>query len=199
MKQRSSGAHHYSPRYDRNDEIEVAAILLELPALIVESDSALRLPLSWGAKRRRSANEPSFLHGVRLPSPSVPSIHGSGSGGGSGVLVSCAFESEKPAVKVGTSSPATPLSFSPSESDEKRKRLKRKASVKKTKEHWLEVIEKYTKSNESLAKDIAQMKCYYEKMKENNLLLQARKQEVFIFYFSSYVNKTVFFLSSLSF
>lgn len=123
MKQRSSP--HYQPKYTSNDEIEVAEVLLKLHTLIAESEYGLQLPLSWGSKRRRSADD--SHRRVLLPSTPFPSLHGIG-----GLLVSV-FDPDKTktAVKVEASSPATPLSFSPSESDEKPKRLKRKASAKK--------------------------------------------------------------------
>ncbi|KAJ9186448.1 hypothetical protein P3X46_002020 [Hevea brasiliensis] len=169
MEQRSSPS--YRPKFTRNDEIEVAAVLLMLPSLIADG---LRFSLSWGSKKRRSCSyETSFQSRVHLQSPPpVPSLHGIG------FLLGSAFDPEKAAVKVEASSPATPLSFCPSESDEKPKRLKRKASVKKTKEEWLEIMEQYTQSNELLIKEIKQLRHYYEELKASNLWLQAKKQEL---------------------
>uniref|UniRef100_A0A2C9U161 Uncharacterized protein n=1 Tax=Manihot esculenta TaxID=3983 RepID=A0A2C9U161_MANES len=170
MKQRSSP--HYQPKYTSNDEIEVAEVLLKLHTLIAESEYGLQLPLSWGSKRRRSADD--SHRRVLLPSTPFPSLHGIG-----GLLVSV-FDPDKTktAVKVEASSPATPLSFSPSESDEKPKRLKRKASAKKTKEQLLEIVEQYTQSNESLTKEIEKSRQKYEELKASNLWLQAKKQEL---------------------
>ncbi|KAJ9165969.1 hypothetical protein P3X46_020778 [Hevea brasiliensis] len=170
MEQRSSP--HYQPRYTRNDEIEVSAILLKLPSLIVESECGLQLPLSWGSKRRRSAYETQRL--VHLPSTPVRSLHGMG-----GLLVSV-IDPEKTTFKVqaSSSSPATPLAFPPSESDEKPKRLKGTASVKKTKEECLKIIKQYTRINELLIKEIEQTRLKYEELKANNLWLQAKRQEL---------------------
>lgn len=61
---------------------------------------------------------------IRLPSPALQYSF-------QDVAGPVVLESEKPAGKVEATSPATPLSFSPSESDEKRNRFKSKLSVKK--------------------------------------------------------------------
>lgn len=104
------------------DEIEVSSILLELPHLIFESESRPRFSFTWGLKRKRStvAKEqvgatysPALKLSSSSPPPPPPSLP---------------YKTEELMEKVLTSSPATPLSFSPSESDEKPQPPKIKAS-----------------------------------------------------------------------
>ncbi|XP_065847017.1 uncharacterized protein [Euphorbia lathyris] len=159
--------------YDMDeDEIEVASILLELPSLIASRN---RLPLSWpawGTKRKRSAEEFSLLRRVRSsnsPQSSCQEII---------ALDVPVVQPEKPAAKVKASSPATPLSFSPSESDGKPKRLKRKLSVKKKKEELLEITKECTITNESLRKEVEQSREYLMRLQSQNFNLKARKQEL---------------------
>lgn len=84
---------------------------------------------------------------LRLPSPALQYSF-------QDVAGPVVLEPEKPAGKVEAASPATPLSFSPSESDEKRKRFKRKISVKKKKEELLEIQKECTITNELLKKEV---------------------------------------------
>ncbi|EEF52726.1 uncharacterized protein LOC8274666 [Ricinus communis] len=171
MKERSS-----SP-VESKDEMEVAAILLELPHLI-EAEHKLSLFPSWGTKRKRSTDDYFSQRRVSLSSPSPTPTLNTSPPPPPPLPVVREIEPKKPAVKGEASSPATPLAFCPSESDDKPKRLKRKLSVKKTKEELLEIIQEYTQSNELLIKEIEQTKRYYQQMKERNLWLQTRKQEL---------------------
>lgn len=77
------------------------------------------------------------------------------------------------------SSPATPLSFSPSESDENPTSLfRRNVSLKRKREHFLKIIQDLTKDNDLLSGEIKNVKCYFEKLKDYNLKLKAKKQEL---------------------
>ncbi|KAK7352243.1 hypothetical protein VNO80_17662 [Phaseolus coccineus] len=77
------------------------------------------------------------------------------------------------------SSPATPLSFSPSESDENPTSLfRRNVSLKRKREHCLKIIQDLTKDNDLLSGEIKNVKCYFEKLKDYNLKLKAKKQEL---------------------
>ncbi|XP_050218653.1 uncharacterized protein LOC126669264 isoform X2 [Mercurialis annua] len=158
MEQSSSISHVWS-----NDETEVASILLQLPHLINHRDTLLPFS-SWGVKRKRSVYE-SLSHrrasSSSPPSPPPPPA------------------AEKIAVKceATTTSPDTPLAFCPSESDEKSKRLKRKSSVKKTKEELVAIIEDCNQSKELLKKKIEKSQQLHDQLKAENLALKARKQE----------------------
>ncbi|OMO75396.1 hypothetical protein COLO4_26143 [Corchorus olitorius] len=138
------------------DDFEVAKILKELPYLILDYESRPRIPFSWGAKRKRSAlAKEDFpvksLPPVKIPppSPELPS---------SSVLV---LSSEVAAEKVLTSSPATPLSFSPSESDEKPLPSQKRAS-----------------SVNALKRDIENKKLCLDQQKAKNMELKAKKEEL---------------------
>lgn len=116
-------------------EREVAAILLDLPRLFAESEYPFRprIESSWGAKRRRSADENPLQRRLSLLSSSssqAPLLVPCPNKTVTTAIVAPTLEPERPTVKVEASSPATPLSFPPSESDERPKR-KRKASFKK--------------------------------------------------------------------
>lgn len=91
------------------EEIGVAGILLDLGNSVVGSES--RHYLLWGSKRRRSTRD------APAPAPvsESPSINGT------------EIEIEpRVIVEVPSTSPTTPLSFSPSESDEKSKHSSKK-------------------------------------------------------------------------
>uniref|UniRef100_A0A2P2ILS3 Uncharacterized protein n=1 Tax=Rhizophora mucronata TaxID=61149 RepID=A0A2P2ILS3_RHIMU len=168
-----------------DDEYFVASILLELCHPKAESVSRPRFPLSWGAKKKRRFTDETPPQ-RRLPLPSLPlpppppppppqpvatlSFQESGFSGPEG---DAALKAE------AASSPASPLSFSPSESDENPKHLKRKLSEKKqTIKEWLDTIEEVTKSNKFFEEEMEKLKSYYEELKAKNLRLKARKQEL---------------------
>lgn len=96
-------------------EIEVSEVLIEMH----RSCLLRRIPFTWGFKKRRSAIQEATASPFSSQSPSR--FHGGADGGGGSSTV----------VKVQVSSPATPLSFSPTESDEKPKPSRRKASLKR--------------------------------------------------------------------
>ncbi|KAF9683143.1 hypothetical protein SADUNF_Sadunf05G0181500 [Salix dunnii] len=75
-------------------------------------------------------------------------------------------------------SPTTPLSFSPSESDERPKRLKRKVYTKKKREDLLKITSQIIDSNELLRGEIQKVTRYHEHLKAGNSYLKARKQEL---------------------
>ncbi|XWS25906.1 hypothetical protein CRYUN_Cryun27aG0107500 [Craigia yunnanensis] len=158
------------------DEIEVASILLELPHLIFESRP--RFSFTWGANRKRStaaekqvaATSSPALKLSPSPGPSLPSN-----------IVGSTYETEAPMEKILTSSPATPLSFSPSESDEKPMPSGKKVFVNnlnKKKEQLLETTKDFTRRNELLKKDIENEKRFLDQQKAENLELKAKKQKL---------------------
>ncbi|KAK8483511.1 hypothetical protein V6N11_045159 [Hibiscus sabdariffa] len=86
-------------------DIMVAAILLELPGLISQSHSLHR---TWGSKGKRSTSQSKLAIALKQSPP--PPQHQSSSPPSK--LAGSTYETL-------TSSPATPLSFPPSDSDEK--------------------------------------------------------------------------------
>ncbi|CAL0332639.1 unnamed protein product [Lupinus luteus] len=147
-------------------EIEVAKLLVELSHVIFDFESPLLsslLPFTWGCKRVRSVIQDT-------PSKTItcddvpPLCHG-------GAAVDPPYE-------VG-SSPATPLSLSLINSDDKgEKTLPCKASLKRKKEYYLGSIEDLRKSKASLNEEIENVKRYTEHLSDFNLKLKARKQEL---------------------
>ena len=105
-----------------DDELEVSKILFEIPRIIFQSENRNRLLVAWGVRKRRSAIDPD-LYPPSVPSSSSPHLPSS--------CVGPTCDDDDPPAKVEPSSPATPLSFSPSESDGKSKRSKKSVSSKK--------------------------------------------------------------------
>ncbi|KAJ8762295.1 hypothetical protein K2173_007452 [Erythroxylum novogranatense] len=116
---------------------------------------------SWGAKRRRSANEtPVFQSPSTFAQPPPPP------------------KPPKSDQHDEAQSPSSPFSFSRNDSVESSKLLKRTASYKKTKEELLEITENLTRRNEFLAKEIQRKKLDYEQQKLSNIFLKAKKEEL---------------------
>ncbi|KAE9600151.1 hypothetical protein Lal_00046327 [Lupinus albus] len=150
------------------EERLVSQLLVELPRLILDLEAPLfsLLPFTWGCKKIRSAIQdytPTTCDAV--VADASPSLHH----GGVAVAPPCeaAF------------SPATPLSLSLTESDEKgKKSLPCKASLKRKKEYYVKSIKDLTKSKASLNIEIDNVKSYSEQVRAFNLKLKARKQEL---------------------
>ncbi|CAL0323854.1 unnamed protein product [Lupinus luteus] len=137
------------------EEREVSEILVELHRVILDLEVPLisLLPFTWGCKRIRSAiqyyNPSTALTTCAAIAP--PPLHH----GGAAVSTPCE----------AASSPATPLSLSLTESDDK--------------------AEKPLQGKASLKKEIDNMKHYSEHLKASNLKFKARKQELSYSYNSS--------------
>ncbi|XP_019156315.1 PREDICTED: uncharacterized protein LOC109153037 isoform X2 [Ipomoea nil] len=171
-----------SPTLFDDDEIEVANILLDLRNLIRQSDVRLKLrgfTLSWGCKRRRSNTNrsatvspppppPPTTAGVNSPSPSPPPPEDSHA------------DPEIPAIKTEVLSPATPLSFSPSESSDEKPVIvsSRKHSKKRTREEWMKNLDELNQCKEALIGQLETVRAYYNKQMAYNLELKAKKQEI---------------------
>ncbi|KAL6982674.1 hypothetical protein U1Q18_016062 [Sarracenia purpurea var. burkii] len=116
------------------------------------------------------------------PPPPPPPHHSPSSSPSTPLPMTCLGETEtekrRPNVKAEASSPATPLSFSPSESDEKSKHSRKKISGKRTREEWLEIIDGLVRRRELLRGEIETVNGYYNKLKASNLELKAKKQEL---------------------
>ncbi|KAF8410443.1 hypothetical protein HHK36_002972 [Tetracentron sinense] len=154
-------------------EINVAKIMLKIPQLIYESKLRPRFPLSWAAKRKRSAIQDtpsSSPHRSPPPPPPPPPPAPS--------LCRPPCNVERPILKVEASSPGTPLSFCPSESDGKSKHSKRKNFKKRTKEEWLGILAELNRCQEQLKADVENVKLYHDKQKAFNLVLKAREREL---------------------
>lgn len=136
-------------------EVETAEIL----AVLYHRFSLLSsVTYSWGCKKQRSAiqNNPSSYGGAAVV---PPSSH---------------------AGKAQASSPATPLSFPATESDDKTKPFKNKVSLKRKREHYLNMIEDLTKNKDSINQEIENVKRHYEQLKEYNFKLKAKQKELSI-------------------
>ncbi|CAA0818557.1 Unknown protein [Striga hermonthica] len=96
------------------DEIVVAQILIDLPDIIKDSNS--RSIFKWGGRKRRSRLDGGARPSSQ-PSPSFQKIETRKSKSKAG-----AAEAEEEEEDGATTSPVTPLSFAPSESDEKKSR-----------------------------------------------------------------------------
>ncbi|GLT92004.1 hypothetical protein SLE2022_098630 [Rubroshorea leprosula] len=170
-----------SPDVPTGDEIEVAKILAEMSHIILESESSRpRFPFSWGVKKKRSvpgkddAPTPSFPPAKSSPPPPPqPAAAKAASPAVPGTLLVV-----PPTKKAEASSPATPLSFWPSESDEKPEPHKKKVSLKRSREEQLQLIDALTRRKELLQREVENVRIYYKKIKAYNLALKARKEEL---------------------
>lgn len=127
------GSDYYSPFHNLNitmdeSELEAAVILLELPYLMAGSEPPSRheFSLKWGATRKRS----SLLSSLQSqPSVPVAVVGPTTTPTPTPTPSTCETEKEK---RPKALSPASPLLFSPSESDEKTKHhSKPKLSLKR--------------------------------------------------------------------
>ncbi|XP_043712352.1 uncharacterized protein LOC122661099 isoform X2 [Telopea speciosissima] len=145
-----------------DDEFEAAEILLQLPQLIVQEKYGFGSPFSfsWGTKRRRSAADSNPLP------PHLPS---------SPPLLSNSFNSSKSSLKVESSSPVTPLSFSPSESDSKPVMVYNR---KKTKQEMLEIIQHLGENVRILKQELPKTMAHYEMLKRTNSMLRQMEGEL---------------------
>ncbi|XP_068646368.1 uncharacterized protein [Aristolochia californica] len=142
------------------DEFEVSEILLELPELVQRSQNRF-FNVRWGSKRRRSAEEDGLS-----PSPSLAAAAAARSvnnGGG---------ESH---VKVEASSPATPLCFSPSDTECKSRPSKRTAFKKKTTKELMEMVRELGAQQEQLKLEISKVMKYRDGLRDDNLQLKSKQ------------------------
>ncbi|XP_011074686.1 uncharacterized protein LOC105159346 [Sesamum indicum] len=160
------------------DEIIVSQILLDLRNLISLSESLSNF--NWGCRRRRSCLDaaPSLP-----PTPSLlpPPVQRTDNGIEAHIKAEEVSLEEKPdatAATRTTASPDTPLSFSPSESDEKSKHSSKKTSKKRSKQEYIDMIEGLTQRKDLLRGEIENVKKYYNKLKAYNSELKAIKKEV---------------------
>ncbi|KAE9586139.1 hypothetical protein Lal_00010096 [Lupinus albus] len=146
-------------------EREVAQLLVELSHVIFDLESPLlsSLPFTWGCKKLRSAIQDT-------PSKTTTCAHVPLFYQG-GAAVAPPYEV--------TFSPATPLSLSLVDSDDKgQKTLPCKLSLKRKKEYYDRSIEDLTKSKASLNEEIENVKRYSEHLSDFNFKLKSRKQEL---------------------
>ncbi|GLT76296.1 hypothetical protein SLA2020_479660 [Shorea laevis] len=174
-----------SPDVPTADEIEVAEILAEMSHIILESESSgPRCPFSfsWGVKKKRSVPGKDDAPTPSLPpanssQPPPPPQPAAAAKAASPFLPGAALV-VPPTKKAEASSPATPLSFWPSESEEKPKPHKKKVSLKRSREEQLQLIDVLTRRKELLQREVENVRIYYNKIKAYNLALKARKQEL---------------------
>ncbi|KAJ4963012.1 hypothetical protein NE237_022951 [Protea cynaroides] len=162
-KQRMKKSFSNSSFFD-DDEIEIAEILLQLPQLIYQEKYGYvsPFPFSWGVKRRRSAvdSSPSSLHHPSFPTPP---------------LLSQSCNGSKSDLKIESSSPATPLSFSPSESDSMPLIVCNKKKM--TKREMLEIIQHLAGNIKVLKQEIPKTIAHYKKLKCTNSMLKQMERE----------------------
>ncbi|XP_051150796.1 uncharacterized protein LOC127265153 [Andrographis paniculata] len=163
------------------DEILVTEILLDLRNRICSLSESLS-DFNWGRRRKRSCLD------APPPLPPAPSRLSTSVQKKAEVEIEVrkplvkpeAAEDEKcagDAVRI-TSSPDTPLSFSPCESDEKSNRPSKKASRKRSREELFDKIEELTQRKLILLGEIENVKKYYDSLKTYNSQLKAKKKEV---------------------
>uniref|UniRef100_F6H082 Uncharacterized protein n=1 Tax=Vitis vinifera TaxID=29760 RepID=F6H082_VITVI len=141
MKRKSCSPCDSLESFFDDNELEVSEILIQIPLIIFQAENRNRLLVPWGVRKRRSAIDPE-LYPPSVPSSSSPHLPGT--------CVGPTCDDDDPQAKVEPSSPATPLSFSPSETDGKSKRSKKSVSSKKKKENLLKMVEDLTHQKESL-------------------------------------------------
>ncbi|KAJ9675048.1 hypothetical protein PVL29_024129 [Vitis rotundifolia] len=140
MKRKSCSPCDSRESFFDDNELEVSEILLQIPLIIFQAENRNRLLVVWGVRKRRSAIDPD-LYPPSVPSSSSPHLPGTCAG------PTC--DDDDPQAKVEPSSPATPLSFFPSESDGKSKRSKKSVSSKKL-NHDTVIIEARVESREQV-------------------------------------------------
>ncbi|CAK8569709.1 unnamed protein product [Lathyrus sativus] len=151
-------------------EIETAEILAHLYHTF---SLFSHVPYSWGCRKKRSPirnTPPSNGGGAATVVPPPPS-----NGGGAATVVPPPPPPPSNAVKVKASSPTTPLSFPTTESDDKIKHSERTTSLKRKKEHYLNIIEELTKTKDSISQEIAKVKLQCEELKLSNSKLKAKQ------------------------
>ncbi|KAF3616649.1 putative BRCA1-A complex subunit BRE-like [Capsicum annuum] len=148
------------------DEFEVANILLDLDNLVIQRQFG---SLIWGCKKKRSNrcidfSSSSVCIQQQQGCLKVDDEH---------------HEIDKAKIKVEVvTSPATPLSFSPSESDDKSKHSSRKSYKRKKREELMDNIKELSQCREMLRGEVENVRNYYNNLKAYNLKLKARKEQV---------------------
>ncbi|KNA11044.1 hypothetical protein SOVF_138740 isoform A [Spinacia oleracea] len=157
---------------DVENEFDVANILLELPYLMTDSLLNCRFPYDWGSKRRRTAlvSPPPYS-----PPRSRRKINAASPPPYSGRKINAATPS-----KVEASSPNTPLSYSPSESDCKSNKLsnKKPPGLNSRKKQLEESVKDRMQTQRQLIESIEKVREYYNSQMAENLELKRRKQAV---------------------
>ncbi|KAK7321808.1 hypothetical protein VNO77_32763 [Canavalia gladiata] len=149
----------HGSKWYTEEEKQIALILLHL------RHAKPPLP-NWGRKRKRSAIQDHFP--VPLHFTLTPLHHHAAA------VASPSCDAQP----LTAPSPATPLSFSPTESDEKLNNFRRKPSLPKRKEVYLKTIKDLTESIALLNQEVGNVKGYCDQLKAFNLKLKARKQEL---------------------
>ncbi|KAL7128195.1 hypothetical protein ABFS83_14G299600 [Erythranthe nasuta] len=154
------------------DEITVAQILLDLNFLFSLTESLSNF--NWTCRRRRSSYDaaPPLRRGPSSPSPSIRKTD---DGEIDEIRPPVQTEKKKSGAARTTASPDTPLSFSPSETDQ---HSSKKNSKKRPREDYIEMIQGLTQRKDLLRGEIENVKKYYDKLKAYNSELKSMKQKV---------------------
>ncbi|KAL4650188.1 hypothetical protein ACB092_01G068900 [Castanea dentata] len=160
------------------EEIETANTMLEFHQQFVEFKTHPQIQ-SWVGLKRRSKRLPRQSLGCfHFSLSSSPAFTHGGVEVGPTPSPTCKTEAPTVAVKAGTLSPVTPLSFSlGSESDDKPKNALKFKIVKRKREDWLEITEGLTQNRDFLKREIGNAMRCYDGLKAFNLELKARKHE----------------------
>lgn len=178
MKQRTSEADlHF---FFTEEEKEVAAILLDLQFCKIQKGVRGCWPLEWateeilvwGRKRKRSVLA---VASSSSPSPSPgPFVQRRRTC----AQIECGMKTGGQ-VKVEATSPATPLAFSPSESDDnKSKHCHRKSSKKRSRDELLKTVNELTDNKIALSRELERVQRHYDSILAYNRQLKAMKNQV---------------------
>ncbi|KAL9144500.1 hypothetical protein ABFS82_14G300200 [Erythranthe guttata] len=152
------------------DETTVAQILLDLNFLFSLTESLSNF--NWTCRRRRSSYD------AAPPLRRGPSIRKTDDGGideRRPPVQTEEFVNEKSGAARTTASPDTPLSFSPSDTDQ---HSSKKNSKKRPRQDYIEMIQGLTQRKDLLRGEIENVKKYYDKLKAYNSELKSMKQKV---------------------
>ncbi|GAB4852525.1 hypothetical protein Ancab_016740 [Ancistrocladus abbreviatus] len=142
---------YYSSTFFTDDDYEVADIFVELEYLFLKSEPPYKLPSDWGCKKRRSAIDPPALP----PHPATTTTTAMGS----------------------TTSPSTPLSFSPSEPDCKSQPSKRKLT-KRSMEELQKLFYELTQERATLMEEFENISLRLDALKAEKSKLESLKRKL---------------------
>ncbi|XP_073019257.1 uncharacterized protein [Primulina eburnea] len=168
MKQCSSKQHGSLFASATDDELLVSQILLELENMFMVSES--RADFIWGRKKRRSSLVEASSYSPEQPSSQPASVQ---SNDKEVKVRTPQVKTEEECAAAKTSSPTTPLSFFPSESDEKSKHSSKKSSKKRSTEKYNNMIENLVECGDLLRGELEKVRNYYNELKTYNSELKA--------------------------
>ncbi|XP_073128951.1 uncharacterized protein [Henckelia pumila] len=152
------------------DEFSVSQILLELQNLFMVSE--LGKNFIWGRRKIRSSLAEASSCSPEQPTSRPASVDGEVK------LVSTPPVKAEECAAAKTSSPTTPLSFLPSDSDEKSKHSSKKSSKKRSREKYNNMIEGLMECGDLLRGELGKVRSYYNELRNYNSELKAMKLQI---------------------